>query len=72
MTTIISSKYSTNQGYEASGYVQCKVVMVGNAAPSCEIDIGDTTLSYNGHSPDLIVLPFGEAKLLRTNGLIDF
>ena len=72
----ITSKYSTNSGYEASGYVECRALLQkggqGIAAPAVAVDKGGDQFSYNGLSSDLLVIAFTDAKQLRTAGLIDF
>ena len=73
----ITSKFSTNSGYETSGCVECKVLAKptgssGFQAPAVEVSLGGAILSYNALSPDLIVLPIHEARRLRTDGMIDW
>ena len=73
----ITSKFSTNSGYENSGAVECRVLArpagsAGQCTPSVEIALGGSNISFNSNSTDLIVLPYAEAKRLRNDGLIDF
>ena len=73
---VIFSKYSTGQGFENSGSVECRVLVQLDgqsiSAPFVESDASGTSVAYNAFSGNLIVLPFAEAQQLRTAGMIDF
>ena len=73
----VTSKFSTGSGFEASGAVECKVLArpagsAGLSTPAVEVALGGSNISFNSNSPNLIVLPYAEAKRLRNDGLVDF